>query len=107
MHIECIFTPILLYLGEACKCHVVGALGKMCNQTTGLCPCKDGVTGLTCDRCDKGYQMSNSHIAPCISMSFFCSIFYAYLLLLSSKMQKYVYVKIYVLCIVKFIEVDV
>ncbi|KAK7112553.1 hypothetical protein V1264_011994 [Littorina saxatilis] len=53
---------------KACKCHPVGALGKMCNQTTGQCPCKDGVTGLTCDRCAKGYQQSKSPIAPCIKI---------------------------------------
>lgn len=52
----------------ACDCHPVGAAGKTCNQTTGQCPCKDGVTGITCNRCAKGYQQSRSPIAPCISM---------------------------------------
>lgn len=52
---------------SACDCHPVGALGKTCNQTTGQCPCKDGVTGLTCNRCANGYQQSKSPIAPCIS----------------------------------------
>lgn len=51
----------------ACDCHPVGAAGKTCNQTTGQCPCKDGVTGITCNRCSKGYQQSRSPIAPCIS----------------------------------------
>jgi hypothetical protein len=51
----------------ACDCHPIGASGKTCNQTTGQCPCKDGVTGVTCNRCAKGYQQSRSHIAPCIS----------------------------------------
>jgi netrin 1 len=45
----------------------VGSRGKVCNQTTGQCPCKDGVTGLRCDRCMKGYQQTKSPIAPCIS----------------------------------------
>uniref|UniRef100_A0A8C4Q2E6 Netrin-1 n=1 Tax=Eptatretus burgeri TaxID=7764 RepID=A0A8C4Q2E6_EPTBU len=49
-----------------CECHPVGAAGKTCNQTSGQCPCKDGVTGLTCNRCAKGYQQSRSPIAPCI-----------------------------------------
>ncbi|XP_050391300.1 netrin-1 isoform X3 [Patella vulgata] len=53
---------------KACDCHPVGALGKTCNQTTGQCPCKDGVTGLTCNRCSKGYQQSKSPIAPCIKI---------------------------------------
>ena len=56
---------MLLFL--ACDCHPVGALGKTCNQTSGQCPCKDGVTGLTCNRCANGYQQSKSPIAPCIS----------------------------------------
>jgi netrin 1 len=50
-----------------CNCHPVGSRGKVCNQTTGQCPCKDGVTGLRCDRCMKGYQQTKSPIAPCIS----------------------------------------
>uniref|UniRef100_A0A8C7F222 Netrin-1 n=1 Tax=Oncorhynchus kisutch TaxID=8019 RepID=A0A8C7F222_ONCKI len=49
---------------KACDCHPVGAAGKTCNQTTGQCPCKDGVTGITCNRCAKGYQQSRSPIAP-------------------------------------------
>uniref|UniRef100_T1IHF7 Netrin-1 n=1 Tax=Strigamia maritima TaxID=126957 RepID=T1IHF7_STRMM len=51
-----------------CDCHPVGASGKTCNQTTGQCPCKDGVTGITCNRCAKGYQQSRSPIAPCIKI---------------------------------------
>ncbi|KAL4131756.1 hypothetical protein QTP88_009025 [Uroleucon formosanum] len=53
---------------KACNCHPVGASGKTCNHTTGQCPCKDGVTGITCDRCAKGYQQSRSQIAPCIKL---------------------------------------
>ncbi|XP_059172693.1 netrin-1-like [Physella acuta] len=51
---------------KACGCHPVGALGKTCNQTTGQCPCKDGVLGLTCNRCAKGYKQTTSPIAPCV-----------------------------------------
>eukprot|EP00058_Branchiostoma_floridae_P020616 XP_002606106.1 hypothetical protein BRAFLDRAFT_59848 [Branchiostoma floridae] len=57
---------------KACDCHLVGASGKTCNQTTGQCPCKDGVTGLTCNRCAKGFQQSRSPVAPCIIIQ--CSI---------------------------------
>ncbi|XP_072044418.1 netrin-1-like isoform X2 [Amphiura filiformis] len=53
---------------KACDCHPVGSLGTICNQTSGQCPCKDGVTGLTCNRCAKGYQQSRSPIAPCIKI---------------------------------------
>ncbi|TNN55268.1 Netrin-1 [Liparis tanakae] len=59
------FTEPLL---PTCDCHPVGAAGKTCNQTTGQCPCKDGVTGITCNRCAKGYQQSRSPIAPCITV---------------------------------------
>ncbi|XP_017713849.1 PREDICTED: netrin-3 [Rhinopithecus bieti] len=52
---------------RACDCHPVGAAGKTCNQTTGQCPCKDGVTGLTCNRCAPGFQQSRSPVAPCVS----------------------------------------
>ena len=46
---------------------MIGAAGKTCNQSSGQCPCKEGVTGLRCDRCKKGYQQTNSAIIPCIS----------------------------------------
>ncbi|KAK6634242.1 hypothetical protein RUM44_004850 [Polyplax serrata] len=60
----------LYYLeySKACDCHPIGASGKTCNQTTGQCPCKDGVTGVTCNMCAKGYQQSRSQIAPCIKI---------------------------------------
>nr|CAD7458215.1 unnamed protein product [Timema tahoe] len=58
---------VVIFVMAACDCHPIGASGKTCNQTTGQCPCKDGVTGVTCNRCSKGYQQSRSHIAPCIS----------------------------------------
>ncbi|KFM80806.1 Netrin-1, partial [Stegodyphus mimosarum] len=51
---------------KACDCHPVGSSGLTCNQTNGQCPCKDGVTGTTCNRCAKGYFQSRSTVAPCI-----------------------------------------
>lgn len=53
---------------KACDCHPVGSSGKTCNQTSGQCPCKDGVTGITCNRCAGGYQQSRSPVAPCIKI---------------------------------------
>ncbi|KJH42274.1 laminin EGF-like protein [Dictyocaulus viviparus] len=51
----------------SCGCHPVGSLSKSCNQTSGQCVCKQGVTGQTCNRCAKGYQQSRSTVTPCIS----------------------------------------
>ncbi|KAG3256424.1 netrin-5 isoform X4 [Ictidomys tridecemlineatus] len=49
----------------ACQCHPIGATGGTCNQTSGQCSCKLGVTGLTCSRCGPGYQQSRSPRMPC------------------------------------------
>lgn len=51
-----------------CGCHPVGSLSKSCNQTSGQCVCKLGVTGQTCNRCAKGYQQSRSTVTPCIRL---------------------------------------
>uniref|UniRef100_A0A670Z1J2 Netrin 5 n=1 Tax=Pseudonaja textilis TaxID=8673 RepID=A0A670Z1J2_PSETE len=51
---------------KACQCHPIGATGAICNQTTGQCQCKNGVTGLTCNRCARGFQQSRSAHIPCI-----------------------------------------
>lgn len=50
----------------ACNCHPVGSLSRSCNQSSGQCICKDGVTGLTCNQCSKGYEQSRSPLHPCI-----------------------------------------
>ncbi|KAI9582318.1 hypothetical protein GQX74_015441 [Glossina fuscipes] len=53
---------------KRCDCHPVGSTGKTCNHLSGQCPCKEGVTGLTCNRCARGYQQTRSHVAPCITI---------------------------------------
>ncbi|KAK3797458.1 hypothetical protein RRG08_049290 [Elysia crispata] len=45
----------------------------MCNQTNGQCICKEGVVGLTCNRCKQGYIQSKSPVAPCIKKNDFPS----------------------------------
>uniref|UniRef100_A0A8D0L970 Netrin-1 n=1 Tax=Sphenodon punctatus TaxID=8508 RepID=A0A8D0L970_SPHPU len=51
---------------KACQCHPIGAIGALCNQTSGQCQCKPGVTGLTCNRCAQGFQQSRSPHIPCV-----------------------------------------
>lgn len=62
MKVTCVICHV------ACECHPVGASGRTCNQTTGQCTCKEGVTGINCNRCSEGYQQSRSPIAPCIKI---------------------------------------
>lgn len=75
MHLKCLKLLLMHFMKDlvffmysaACKCHPVGALGRICNQTTGQCPCKDGVIGRTCNRCHSDYDQTASLIQPCIS----------------------------------------
>lgn len=39
----------------SCKCHPLGSLEYKCHPTTGQCPCRPGVTGQFCDRCQLGF----------------------------------------------------
>nr|XP_006010131.2 PREDICTED: netrin-1-like isoform X1 [Latimeria chalumnae] len=48
-----------------CQCHRIGAIDTFCNETSGQCRCKDGVVGLTCNRCAAGYRQSQSAVSPC------------------------------------------
>ena len=41
----------LLLLMVACNCNSAGSLGEECDQKSGQCQCKSGVTGLKCDKC--------------------------------------------------------
>lgn len=44
----------------------MGAVGGWCNQTSGQCLCRRGVTGLRCNRCAPGYEQGKSPLQPCI-----------------------------------------
>ncbi|XP_060029934.1 netrin-5 isoform X3 [Erinaceus europaeus] len=50
---------------RVCQCHPIGASSSICNQTSGQCSCKLGVTGLLCNRCGPGFQQSRSPRMPC------------------------------------------
>lgn len=58
-----------LHFSTACQCHPVGAVGRWCNQTSGQCLCREGVTGLRCNRCAAGYKQGKSPLRPCVSKS--------------------------------------
>ena len=60
----------------ACNCHPRGSMGKVCDQSTGQCPCKEGVTGRECGKCATGYETTKSAIVPCISEYSLLKLFY-------------------------------
>ncbi|XP_077083780.1 netrin-1 isoform X2 [Siphateles boraxobius] len=51
---------------QPCQCHPLGAVGRWCNQSTGQCLCREGVTGQRCNRCAPGYKQGHSPLRPCI-----------------------------------------
>lgn len=51
---------------QPCQCHPLGAVGRWCNQTSGQCLCREGVSGLRCNRCAPGYKQGKSPLRPCI-----------------------------------------
>ncbi|KAM6908952.1 netrin-1 [Xenentodon cancila] len=51
---------------QPCQCHPLGAVGRWCNQTSGQCLCREGVTGLRCNRCAPGFKQGKSPLRPCI-----------------------------------------
>uniref|UniRef100_A0A3Q1EYN8 Netrin 5 n=1 Tax=Acanthochromis polyacanthus TaxID=80966 RepID=A0A3Q1EYN8_9TELE len=59
---------------QPCQCHPLGAVGRWCNQTSGQCLCRDGVTGLRCNRCAPGYKQGRSPLRPCIRKFTTCTV---------------------------------
>ncbi|XP_030634997.1 netrin-1 [Chanos chanos] len=51
---------------QPCQCHPLGAVGRWCNQSTGQCLCREGVTGPRCNRCAPGYKQGHSPLRPCL-----------------------------------------
>lgn len=39
----------------SCKCHPLGSQEDRCHPETGQCPCRPGVEGQACDRCQLGF----------------------------------------------------
>ncbi|KTF90677.1 hypothetical protein cypCar_00028708 [Cyprinus carpio] len=59
-------TPSQPHPCVPCQCHPMGAVGRWCNQSTGQCLCREGVTGQRCNRCAPGYKQGHSPLRPCI-----------------------------------------
>lgn len=70
-HHKCLYHQQIFHphFSTACQCHPLGAVGRWCNQTSGQCLCREGVTGLRCNRCAPGYKQGKSPLRPCISKS--------------------------------------
>lgn len=49
------WVPSLPFPYCSCKCHPWGSLEDQCHPKTGQCPCRPGVEGQTCDRCQLGF----------------------------------------------------
>ncbi|CAH8665549.1 unnamed protein product [Heterobilharzia americana] len=50
-----------------CRCHPIGSVANQhCDRKTGQCPCKPGVIGQACNRCQDGYKQTRLPDAPCI-----------------------------------------
>uniref|UniRef100_S4RAJ7 Agrin n=1 Tax=Petromyzon marinus TaxID=7757 RepID=S4RAJ7_PETMA len=43
-----------------CGCSAAGSVEDACHQTTGQCSCRDGVFGVKCDMCPKGWTLGPS-----------------------------------------------
>lgn len=41
---------------SACDCNPLGISSEQCHRATGQCTCVEGVAGLKCDECARGYQ---------------------------------------------------
>uniref|UniRef100_A0A094ZJY3 Netrin-1 n=1 Tax=Schistosoma haematobium TaxID=6185 RepID=A0A094ZJY3_SCHHA len=50
-----------------CRCHPIGSIANQhCDRKTGQCPCKPGVVGQACNRCQEGYKQTRLPDSPCI-----------------------------------------
>lgn len=47
---------VLLLPSPACQCHEDGTLRPKCDKDTGLCNCRAGVSGKSCDQCARGFN---------------------------------------------------
>ena len=49
----------------ACLCSVGGSLNGLCYKENGTCFCREGIGGLKCDICARGYNGSAPECSKC------------------------------------------
>lgn len=49
------FTQTCFLPYHSCACHPLGSRESQCHPETGQCPCRPGVEGQACDRCQPGF----------------------------------------------------
>uniref|UniRef100_A0A672MBA3 Cadherin EGF LAG seven-pass G-type receptor 2-like n=1 Tax=Sinocyclocheilus grahami TaxID=75366 RepID=A0A672MBA3_SINGR len=54
------FRPAASAACLLCDCYAVGAFSRSCDRDSGQCPCKPGVIGRQCDRCDNPFAEVSS-----------------------------------------------
>ena len=59
-----------LFMSSACGCDTDGTLPEVCDQQTGACLCRLGVTGTRCDSCTRGHCDSFPACETCPSCFF-------------------------------------
>lgn len=53
------------FFSAACDCDWRGIETSQCNQQTGHCVCQQGVSGVRCDQCARGFSGQFPNCQPC------------------------------------------
>lgn len=64
LNIHRTFSPSPFHL-SACDCDWRGIETSQCNRVTGHCVCKQGVSGVRCDQCARGFSGQFPSCQPC------------------------------------------
>lgn len=55
----------VFFLSAACDCDWRGIETSQCNRQTGHCVCQQGVSGVRCDQCARGFSGQFPNCQPC------------------------------------------
>jgi len=56
---------ITFSIPPACNCDPIGSKSTQCNRDTGQCDCLEGVDGVRCNRCKRGFTGQVPNCQPC------------------------------------------